>query len=283
MQKIKDLIKKYIQIFFHQTPLNEICLNIYADNLYNSKRFQDEKRLLKYEYTVFSQYGEDGIIHEIFKRIGTTNKYFIEFGGNDGSYNNSTNLLLNGWTGLWIEADLKMIKTAENIFEKYIKSEHLKIKNSFVTVDNIESIFKEYSVPPEFDFLSIDIDFNDYYSWKAIKSFKPRVLVIEYNASLGPDNAFVVPYNEKSGWDGKTNAYGASLKALERLGIEKGYSLVACSSTGQNAFFVRNDMIKDNFFPPFTSENHFEPPRYCLVYKKNGHLKKIADYVSLSS
>jgi hypothetical protein len=281
MQKIKNIIKKCIQVFFAQSPLSEIALGIYVSNLHGSKRFQDEKRLLKYEYTVFSQYGEDGIINEIFKRIGTTNKYFVEFGGNDGTYNNSTNLLLNGWTGLWIEADLKMTKAAENTFKKYVDSGRLKIKNGFVTVDNIESIFKEHSVPADFDFLSIDIDGNDYYLWKAVKLFKPRVLIIEYNASLGPDNAFVVPYNKKSVWDGKTNAYGASLKALEKLAMEKEYSLAACSSTGTNAFFVRNDLVKDKFCPPFTSENHFEPPRYFLALKKNGHARKIADYIKV--
>jgi hypothetical protein len=37
--------------------------------------------------------------------------------------------------------------------------------------------------------------------------------------------------------------YGASLAALNKLGVKKGYSLVGTDSSGNDAYFVRNDLI----------------------------------------
>ena len=47
-------------------------------------RNADPKRLLRYGFKVYSQNDEDGIIQEIFRRIGTTSKTFIEFGVESG-------------------------------------------------------------------------------------------------------------------------------------------------------------------------------------------------------
>src|SRR5215831_12079738 len=66
-------------------------------------RHADPKRLLRYGFKVYSQSDEDGIIQEIFRRIGTTNRTFIEFGVEAGLECNTSKLLLDGWTGLWIE------------------------------------------------------------------------------------------------------------------------------------------------------------------------------------
>jgi hypothetical protein len=87
-------------------------------------------------------------------------------------------------------------------------------------------------------------------------------VVIEYNASWPPHIRKTVAQAPR-GWDG-TNYYGASLGALEALGREKGYCLVGCSLSGVNAFFVREDLVGDGFCPPFTAENHYEPPRYYM-------------------
>ena len=41
------------------------------------------------ELRVFSQNGEDGVLAEIFSKIGTTNQFFVEFGVQDGIECNS--------------------------------------------------------------------------------------------------------------------------------------------------------------------------------------------------
>ena len=46
------------------------------DRLRSSPRYQDPKHLIPYGHKTYSQSDEDGIIREIFRRIGTTNKTF---------------------------------------------------------------------------------------------------------------------------------------------------------------------------------------------------------------
>ena len=241
--------------------------------LFSNPYYQSGKRLTLFENQVFSQFGEDGILAEIFKRIGTTNKYFIEFGVEDGTECNSTNLLLQGWGGLWIEGNAEHVRSIQNACNNKIVSGDLTCLNRFITSENIQELFGEAKAPTEPDLLSIDIDRNDYHVWKAITSYKPRVVVIEYNSIFRPGNHFVVPYDSEKMWDGSSN-FGASLQSYYELGLQKGYNLVGCNFSGVNAFFVRQDLVSDHFHAPFTPEVHYEPPRYFL-YRKSGHYRKL--------
>lgn len=243
----------------------------YAEHLFNNPKYASPKRLGRYENQVFSQNGEDGIIQEIFNRIGTTNKYFIEFGVQNGLECNSTNLLYKDWSGLWIEGSRDYCNSISQCFKDLIDAGRLRIQNEFINAENIESLFDKGGAIAEPDLLSIDIDYNDYYIWKAITKYKPRVVIIEYNSIFRPDTHFVVKYNPSRTWDG-TSYFGASLLAYEQLGFEKGYCLVGCVFTGSNAFFVRNDLLGDLFEAPYTAENHYEPNRDFLNYKP-GHPK----------
>ncbi len=63
---------------------NQISHALTEDRIREHPRYRNPKRLNKYEYKVYSQNGEDGIIEEIFKLIGETTKYFIEFGVGNG-------------------------------------------------------------------------------------------------------------------------------------------------------------------------------------------------------
>jgi hypothetical protein len=152
------------------------------EHLFNAPRYADPLRLNRYERQVFSQYGEDGILDEIFKRIGVTNRYFIEFGVENGLECNSLFLLLNKWSGLWIEGSQTHHHQITERFRSQIAEGRLTAINAFIKADNIELLFKQADAPPEPDLLSIDIDGNDYHIWKAITNYRPRVLVMEYNA-----------------------------------------------------------------------------------------------------
>jgi hypothetical protein len=104
--------------------------------------------------------------------------------------------------------------------------------------------------------------------------------VIEYNATLAPPLALVVPYAPTRLWDG-SNYFGASLEALVRLGRAKGYRIVGCTLSGINAFFVREDLCGDHFLEPATAEEHYEPARYYLASLSAGHPAKLGPYVSI--
>ena len=131
----------------------------------------------------------------------------------------------------------------------------------FVTADNINSLFTKYHVPFEFDLLSIDIDGNDLWVWNSIEPrWRPRVVVIEYNSSVGPSVCLTIPYDAAFYWDG-TTYFGSSLQALSVLAELRGYTLVACDSRGVNAFFVRTNLVLA-LGEPSPPERLFRPPYY---------------------
>lgn len=242
--------------------------------LHRNERGADPKWLGRFERQTYSQSGEDGVIEEIFRRIGTTNKQYVEFGVSRGLENNTVFLLLSGWKGVWLEGSEQFFACIRKTFAEVITEGRLVAKNAFITADNIQDLFKETNVPKEFDLLSIDIDGNDYWIWKAITEYSPRVVVIEYNAHLGPTEPLVMPYDPKWVWD-RGMHFNSSLKAFELLGKAKGYSLVYCNIVGNNAFFVRNDLVGDKFSGPFTSEHFYQtlklfllrPVRYARSFK----------------
>jgi hypothetical protein len=239
----------------------------YEERLLQSERYADPRNLNRHEFQVFSQFGEDGISAEIFRRIGTTNRAFLEIGIGDGLQNNSAFLLFLGWSGAWIDADEKSIATCKTRFADLIAAKRLSLQQAFVSSENVVELVEGLGVPRELDLFSLDIDRNTYYVWQALEKLRPRVAVVEYNPAIPAQVDWKVEYNARLSWN-NTIYYGASLKALELLGKRLGYSLVGCSIAGVNAFFVRDDLMGDLFEPPFTAEKHFEPFRPFLERRK---------------
>lgn len=259
-----------------------MSVNVFADrtsgarwDIETEKRFysSDGKYLEPYGFKVYSQNDEDGIISEIFNRIGVTDKRFIEFGVQNGLESNCHYLLLKGWTGLWIEGNKKSCKDLERRFEPALKDGRLKLVNAFITVKNINTLFRDNGMTGDIDLLSIDIDGNDYHIWEAISVIQPRVVVIEYNAKFPPECEWVMPYDENHVWD-LSDRHGASLKALEMLGGGKGYQLVGTNMTGSNAFFVRAELAQDKFPLPANAENLYNPPRWIRLDYETTHMNK---------
>jgi len=190
-----------------------------------------------YQKKVFSQFGQDGVLEKIFELIGTTNKFFVEFGssGNDSGMGNTAYLRRLGFNGLLMDG-------SERPYNQTINDKKYDVKIEFIKASNINYLFEKYNVPKEFDFLSIDIDGQDFHIWNSIKEYFPRVVSIEMNYHISPGNDKVMYYNENYIWDGSSNC-GASITALKKLANKKGYSLVCtCSS---DAIFVRNDLLTD--------------------------------------
>jgi hypothetical protein len=156
---------------------------------------------------MFSQSNEDEIIAEIFADIGTTNRRFVEFGSGDGRQNNTIALLHQGWSGIWLEPHRRRCLSARQRFAGY----PVEICRRVVTPRNVNKI-----VIDPLDFLSIDIDGNDFAVWDAVTA-RPRVVCIEYD-----------------------EVHGSSLEAMLALGASKGYRFQQTSASNVNAFFVRD-------------------------------------------
>ena len=243
-------------------------------------RYQQPKRLVRHGHKIYSQNDEDGIIQEVIRRIGTVPRTFIEFGVQEGLECNSLALLVDGWRGLWLEGSDADVRSISVRFESYLASGQLKVAHAMVTRDNVNELFQRSEMFGDVGLLSIDIDSNDIWVWKAVTIVQPAVVVIEYNATWAPPLNVAQPDNPNQVWDGTTNYFGASLAALEYVSAAKGYNLVGCNFSGANAFFVRSDLCGDLFHMPFTAAEHYEPARYWLRYLSAGHVPGIGPLIT---
>jgi hypothetical protein len=261
------LIRKIIRElkFFRTLPYRAesqfaLLAKMYREPILAAEKAADPKTITAYGFSAYSMTEEDGILQEIFRRIGPGNREFIDIGAGNGIESNTTYLLLLGWTGLWLDGSESEVAIARNNFADQIQSGALEVRQAFITRDNINQLISSAKIiGPEPDLLSIDIDGNDYWIWDALTVVRPRVVLIEYNATFRPPHKVVQEYNPQHRWN-STSYYGASLKALEALGEQKGYHLVGCNFAGVNAFFVRKDVAGDLFSAPYTAEHHYREP-----------------------
>ena len=189
----------------------------------------------KYSWRKYSQNDEDGILDYLFLTIPPRHHYYDEIGISPPASTREDNCRLlyeNGWQGLRVDA---------TDYPGY------GVVCRKVNPLNINALLREHRVPDDLDLFSLDIDGQDFWVWMALM-FRPSVAVIEYNASILPAESRVIPFDPSYSWDG-TKWYGASLRSLWSLGMDKGYTLVYAN--GVNAFFVRNDLVDNKDAFPF--------------------------------
>ncbi len=221
----------------------------------------DEMVLDRYAHNIFSQDGEDGVIQTLFSVIEPTSKYAVEFGCHDGvSNSNVRNLFVNyGWSGFLIDGDPEVTPKAK---AAYKDNPRVKVLQAWVYPGNVEILFEENGVPRDLDLLVIDIDSNDYYVWRAIHDFRPKVVLIEYNSGFPPPQKAVIDFHPMNYWEDGSDYFGASIQSLYELGKRKGYELVYASPRGLNLFFVDGKYfgrlgIRDN-----SPARIYRPPGY---------------------
>lgn len=148
------------------------------------------------------QFEEEPIIRSVFL-AHPSEKVFADIGAG-GRWSN-TEFLEPEWSGVRLDKEY----------------------GDFVTAENVNDL-----IPGNAEFLSIDIDGNDYWIWKEIR-INPLLVCIEFNPTKEKG---VEDYDPNFVWDGGIK-YGASKLSLIELAAAKGYVLIA--QTGDNLFFLR--------------------------------------------
>lgn len=242
-----SMLKKKLDNFAQRLtndPLSERALIIQGGTASREIRRLDKIRdFADVEFSVFSQWGEDGIIQWLIHKIPSIPDTFIEFGVENYKEANTRFLLCNqNWRGLVLDGSKNNI---DDIRSDKISWRHdLEAVRAFVTAENINALISECGFGEDIGLLSIDIDGNDYWVWKAITAVRPYIVVIEYNAVFGDLHSLTIPYQpsfERTKGHHSNLYFGASIRALTDLAKAKGYTFVGTNSAGNNAFYVRDD------------------------------------------
>jgi len=247
----------------------------------SGKRLPDLKDV---GFKVLSQTDEDGILLYIFSVIGTHNRKSVEICAGNGIECNTSNLIIHhGWSGLLIDGNETLVNQGREFYRKnrYTYVFPPAFAHSWITRSNVNEVIREHGFEGEIDLLSLDMDGMDYWIWEAIEVVNPRVVVVEYQDMLGPDNALTVPYRDDFNayvypvTQGMPNFCGASLPAFAKLAKKRGYRLVGCNQYGYNAFFIRNPLGASQI-PEIRMEECFTHPKVLWGMKER--LRTTVDY-----
>ncbi|WP_217349196.1 FkbM family methyltransferase [Algoriphagus sp. A40] len=206
----------------------------------NSKSIND------YEFKIFSQFGDDGIIQYLIKHLTIENQTFVEFGVENYQESNTRFLMMNNlWSGLVMDGSEFHISSIKQ--RPWYWKHQLAHKATFVTRENINELMEEAGLS-DIGLLHIDIDGNDYHVLEAMdfSRLNPSILIMEYNSVFGMERSISVPYRPdfiRTKAHSSNLFFGASISALHHLADQKGYALVGGNLAGNNAFFVRKDLL----------------------------------------
>jgi hypothetical protein len=245
MKKMRRLYERLMQLYRLPAQINAVKEALGRVESRLDVHAFDVTTLAEKEFKVYSQWGEDGIIDFLVSKIPVPQRVFVEFGVENYTEANTLFLLKHrNWSGLIIDGsrtNIESIKSGD-VYWRY----DLFALEAFVSAENINDVLVTAGVSGDIGLLSVDIDGNDYWVWEAITAVSPRIVVCEYNSLFGSDVAVSIPYSPTFA---RTRAsptnmyYGASISALTHLARKKGYSLVGGNSAGNNAFFVRTDVL----------------------------------------
>jgi hypothetical protein len=273
MERIRSLLISLVRLPRHidEMKVNQGRIAARLNESLSSTNIQD------YEFKVFSQWGEDGILQRLTSVVPIANRTFIEFGVEDFRESNCRFLMTkDSWAGYVLDGSKKNVKRLQSS-DFYWKCE-LDARQAFVTRENIDALMRGSGFDRDLGILSIDVDGVDYWLLDAIGSVVPRILVVEYNALFGAERKISVPYQHDfvRGRKHYSNLYfGASLPAFEYLARRKGYTLVGTNSAGCNAFFVRSDLMSEKL-QELAAQKAYTPARFRESRDQRGRLNFLA-------
>lgn len=219
--------------------------------------------LLEHQSNTYSQTGEDGIIAAILGRLPATDGWCVEVGAWDGRHLSNSRRLIEdaGYAAVMIEGSAERFAELRANYAAYPKVYPINQFVGFHPDNNLDHLLSTTPIPVDFDFLSVDIDGNDYHVWQAMSTYRPKSVCIEFNPTIPTDVDFIQPA------DPAVNQ-GSSVSAMAALGKVKGYELVCVLP--HNAFFVRAEYLT-LFDIPDNSVASLRQDRRYLTYLFQGY------------
>ena len=277
---MKNLIKKFARLIGNSVSIPDnseterTTLLAMGAMLSKQQDTMTSTNINDYEFKIFSQFGDDGIIQYLIKNVEIENETFIEFGVEDYMESNSRFLLMNNnWSGFIMDGSEKAMQSVRD--RSWFWRYELTNKAVFIDRENINPLLASSGFS-NLGILHIDLDGNDCYLLKDIDLSKlnPSIIILEYNAVFGKERPISVPYDKSFV---RTNAHhsnlywGASLPALHHEAEKKGYALVGCNIAGNNAYYVRKDLLTDKI-KEVSLEESFKDSKFRECRDQNGNL-----------
>jgi hypothetical protein len=267
-------MNKLIRFLRQMRSMQSINMSLSRGAATSALRTIDMRDPGSWEFSGFSQNGEDGIIDVLTRHIVRPNRYFVEIGASDGLENNTSWLALaRRHNGLWIEGDPEASEWCRHMFTSL--NYGLEIMQKFVSQESAAQV-RQMALHADPDVFSLDIDGNDYHLARALlaSGFKPKVFVVEYNSAFGPDKSVTIPYRQDFRFakgHGNNLYYGCSLAGWKKLFAQNGYTFVTAELNGVNAFFVDPAVFADGFIegirPRGFAENFSQAREYKLDWR----------------
>ncbi len=277
MPSVVDFLKYLLGRSALESDRIRLAIGRQESRLVRASRFRDVRDA---EFQVYSQWGEDGIIQYLLGKVPIENPSFVELGVQDYSESNTRFLLCNdNWRGLIIDGGIDHVRfvARRGLDWRY----DLTVVSAFITRENIDALIRGAGIEGDIGLLSVDIDGNDYWVLEAIRCVSPRILVVEYNSHFGAEQAITIPYRSDFRRDAAHWShlyYGASLPALCHFADERGYAFVGSNGAGNNAFFVRRDVLGPLL--ALDAKEGWVPSRFRESRDRNGKLSFVSDHKS---
>ena len=232
---IRDRISPSVQLSLTQLGLQYKTAQSYGKNI----------DLPDTGFSIFSSLEEDGLLFYIISCLGIKNGRFVDIGSNDCINSNCANLAFNmGWSGLFIDGDVRNIRIGKKLYAAHRLTQPY--QNNFITAmvtpANVNQLLEQQGFTGEIDFLTIDIDGDDYWIWQAIETISPKIVMIENHVEYGLNDVVVPMDAPKQLRQQHSDYHGASPVAMCKLAARKNYRLIGANRLGFNAIFLRNDI-----------------------------------------
>ena len=244
LNRLADALPRLLQL---DRRIDEVKIN-QGRMLAQMQRPDANGPLWQYEFKVFSQWGEDGIIQFLVNHLNIAHRTFIEFGVEDFSESNCRFLLMKDyWHGFVIDGSEKNMARLRSSY--FYWQHQLSCKASFITRENVATLVDESGFDKELGILSVDIDGVDYHVLEALGQWRPSILIVEYNDAFGIQRPVTVPYDPafvRRQKHASNQYWGANLPAFCHLADQRNYALVGINGVASNAFFVRRDLLNEH-------------------------------------
>ena len=195
------------------------------------------------EFSVFSQWGEDGILNYLCDCLGLDRPRILEIGAGDFRESNSRFAAQR-------RSAMVMAVDARNDLAESIQGLQVNWQTTilpvekWITPDSAAELFKlAQDALGSIDVFSIDIDGMDYWVLQQTNLDEVQIVVVEYNPLFGPKSPVSVPKAEQfnrfqAHFSGVY--FGASIRSYIQLLSARNFIFVGTNRVCNNAFFVRD-------------------------------------------